>query len=142
MKTKSPLQNQCGFTLVEMLVAFLLMTIGVITTLSMITTAIQSNSIANKLTTKASLAQQVMEDLLSKKIDDDFFASSATNAVYDLEPASPGNNIIINGAGTFHAEYSTLINTPQADITELVITITSVPADSKPFSITCYKRTL
>lgn len=135
-----PLQNQRGFTLVEMLVAFLLMTVGVITSLSMITTALQSNTIANRLTAKASLAQQVMEELLSRKIDDELFASSVSDRVYDLDPATPGNDIVIEGAGTFHAEYSTAINTPQTDITEIKVKITSGTNDTTPFVTTCYKR--
>lgn len=148
MERKQPLHNQRGFTLVEMLVAILLMTVGVITTLSLITTAIKSDSTANRLTAKASLAQQVMEDLLSRRIDDPDITSSVTK-ISNLNSTGSNNDIVIQGAGTFHAKYSTSINTPpdpnnttETNITQIVITITSVPDDHNPFTITCYKRAI
>jgi Tfp pilus assembly protein PilV len=155
MELTNPLHNQRGFTMVEMLVSFLLMTVGVLASLSMITTALKSDSIANRLTAKVSLAQQVMEELLSRKSDDPVFTTAVTEQIFNLNGSGTNNDIAIQGAGTFHAVYSISPDTPPAtppatlavtrpgsNVTRIVITITSVPADSSPFSMTCYKRTL
>lgn len=146
MERINPLKNERGFTLVEMLIAFLLMTIGVITSLSMITTAMNSDTIANRLTAKAALAQQVMEELLSRKADDSDISNAAVDKVFDLNGSAPGNDINIQGAGTFTAVYTTSPGTPIAGITQIDIKITSVfnngRPDINPLSVTCYKRTI
>lgn len=136
------LHNRQGFTMVEMLIAIVIMTIGVITTLSMISTAMKANTISNRLSAKTSLAQQVAEEMLSRKIDDPIITTTSPATVYDLDNFLAGNDIVIDGAGTFHATYSTVINTPSANVTQIIITITTVPNDGNPLSITCYKRTI
>lgn len=133
MKLNHPLHNRRGFTLVEMLVAILLMSIGVIATLSMVSTAMNANSHANRLTTKTSLAQQMMEDLLSQKE----LPVPATNAVYNLNLTGSNNDLSAEGAGTYHATYSTRQSSPS--MIRIDVQVTSVPDDSRPFRSTAYR---
>lgn len=145
MTSTSPIHNQQGFTLVELLVAIVIMTIGVLTTLSMISTAMKANTTSNRLTTKTSLAQQVAEGLLSKKIDDAIYTTSqAYPKYYDFEL----NNIsevvkkITIDKANYIAIFSTLVNTPAANITTITIEIKTDPPDGNPLTLTCFKRTI
>lgn len=65
IKTGRSLNNQKGFTLVELLVAITLMVIGVFAVIGMQTVALQSNSIADQLTVATSLASGAIEDISS-----------------------------------------------------------------------------
>jgi hypothetical protein len=103
----------------------------------------KANATSNRLTAKTSLAQQVAEDLLSKKIDDAIYTSSTPAAAYDFNLSTAAvDDAVIAGAGTYHATYATLINTPGTNITTITITITTVPTDGNPLTLTCYKRTI
>lgn len=128
-----PLHNRRGFTLVEMLVAILLMSVGVIATLSMVSTAMNANSHANRLTTKTSLAQQMLEDLLSQQ----GLPVPATNAVYDLDLNASTNDLSAEGAGTYHATYTT--RQSSSSMIRIDVEVSSVPDDKRPFRSTAYR---
>ena len=125
MKTISQ-NNSSGFTLVELLVAMVLLAIGILSTVSMIITALNANTLANKLTVKTTLAQTVMEDILSGKVTDTRLNSTTAPVAYDLESTTTGNNIIVKGAGTFHAEYEVTRDTPISGVSQIVVRTTDV----------------
>lgn len=138
MKCVTPDHNQQGFTLVELLVAILIMAVGVLATLSLISASMNANTHANRLTTKTALAQQVIEDILSVSPDNQpELRTSTAGSVYKLDGAN--NDITFDGAGTFHASFSTIINTPVENVTQITITVSSVPDDGTPLRTTAYR---
>lgn len=145
MNASPHLHNRYGFTMVELLLAILIMTVGVLATLSLISTALNANTISNKLTTKTALAQQVMEDILSRKVNDldtsDPITHTTAVTTYDLNGSSTaGTDISIASGGVYHATYATVIDTPLAGTTRIVVTVSKVPDDGNPSTLTSYRR--
>lgn len=135
-------KNQRGFTLLELLVAVSLLAIGLLAAAGMQGVALNANSIANRMTFAASLAQQVAEDLMARPRT---FTRLTTNATwdYDLDPLAPGNSKTIPSAGTYEASYVTTTNTGGvAGVTRIDITITRTdsPAFGSIFVLSCFKR--
>jgi type IV pilus assembly protein PilV len=100
---------QKGFTLLELLIAISLLAIGLLAVATMQVTAINANAIANRHTTVATLAQEVMEDILSWNPDptkEARFGGDTADVVYDLDPNTAGDAINIPGIGTCTATYS------------------------------------
>src|SRR5665647_1100384 len=110
MTTVPPLHNQQGFTMIEMLIAMLIMTVGVLTTLTMISASMKANTSSNRLTTKTELAQQMVEDLLSMKVDEVVSICPSTLTDYNLNMTGPvtgnANYLTVSGAGTYNAKCS------------------------------------
>jgi hypothetical protein len=103
-----------------------------------------SNSIANKLSAATSIAQQVMEDLTARKIDDPLLNSTNANINYNfnLNPmAAAVYSITVPGAGTYSATYSTTVNNPTAGVTKLDIIVTGDAATGRRVALTTYVRT-
>lgn len=61
--------NTKGFTLIEVLIAMVILTIGILTLYSMQIGAIKGNSTANSITTVASIARDQMEQILAEDFD-------------------------------------------------------------------------
>lgn len=133
-------QGQEGFTLVELLVAILLMTVGIFAVIAMQTTSMNANSIAMRLSVATSLAQEAMEDILSRPADTQNFKTAGTYD-YDLDPGTAENTITLPGGGTYSATYQTIIGpadgVPQG-ITQVVIRVTGSGRD---VTVTGFKRT-
>lgn len=136
-----PFRSFAGFSLVEVMVAILLLVVGVLAALSMVSTAIKHNSIANRLSVETALRQQVMEELLSKKVDDPVVnTDTTTNKVFDLNGINtPGTNITIQGAGRFKAQYRITTNNPVSGVSRIDVFAALSTASNVPM-LTCYKR--
>lgn len=136
--------NQSGFTLTEVLVALTIFAVGLLAIASMQFTAIRANSLANIVTSRASLAQHVLEEILSKDSASFFFDSDATDVVWDLDPdidgtSHPETTIELDGSGTCSAKYSLAINTPVQNVTEVTVTVT---VGNRQTTLVGYKRSL
>lgn len=130
-----------GFSLVELLIAVFLLTVGLLAAAGMQTTAINSNAWANKFSTATALAEEVMEDLLARDSTDAIFddTTSAT-FTYDLNvPDATSNNIDIPGAGTFTATYTITPNTPATNVTTISVTVQTT---GRSVTFTSYKRAI
>ncbi|MCG2831245.1 MAG: prepilin-type N-terminal cleavage/methylation domain-containing protein [Desulfobacteraceae bacterium] len=55
--------NNSGFTLIEVLVAMVILSIGLLGTAALITGIIRGNQVSNRVTTATTLAQDKMEDI-------------------------------------------------------------------------------
>jgi len=62
--------NQKGFTLIEAMVAIVILTIGIISLYTMQTTALKGNATANGLTTASTWSGDRIEQILSMEYDD------------------------------------------------------------------------
>lgn len=134
--------KQDGFTMVEMLIAILLMTVGLLAVLTMQDVAINANSISMKLTVSTSLAQEALEDILSWNPDTHaVLRTSTANVVYDLDPNSSATSISVPGAGSYGAKYTTTAGPASGipeGITRVVVTVTG---GGRSISVTGFKRT-
>ncbi len=139
--------NQDGFTMVEMLIAILLMTVGLLAVLTMQDVAINANSISMKLTVGTSLAQEALEDILSWNPDTHAdLKTSTANAVYDLDPnSSAATTISVPGAGNYSATYTTTVGPDPSGVpdgvTMVVVTVTET-GSGRTIKVTGFKRTV
>lgn len=137
--------DQRGFTMVELLVAITLMAIGLFAVAGMQVFAMNSNTIAHRLTVASSLAQQVFEDIMlwdPASAQGECFVNSNTYT-YCADPVNnPGvTTITVPGAGTFTPTYVTTVGTGAngvpSGLTKVVVTVTGA---GRTVTITGFKR--
>ena len=63
--------DEAGFTLIEALVAMVVLTIGVFALYSMQVVGIRGNSLGNSISTATNISSQQVEDLISRAFDDE-----------------------------------------------------------------------
>lgn len=130
--------NEKGFTLVELLVALTVMAIGILSVVQMQIVAIKSNSIAQRLTVANNIAQEVMEDIQARSVDDAIFSAAAANVLVDfltdpriaVDPDVPRpatNSLTFPDSGTFRAFYTVAMNAAESAV---VITVNTCLDDS------------
>ena len=96
-----------GFTLIEILVAIVILTVGLLAVAKMQVSAIQGNYFSNSATTALNLAQQKMEDLLSKSFTHADLADYTPPT--EIEPITKTITIIVTwtkGANTHSVNLS------------------------------------
>ncbi len=142
MTSTSPLYNRLGFSLVEVMVAMLMMTVGVLGTLTMISASMKANTRANQLTAKTALAQQMVEDLLSMNSSDviSVCPSGPSFTDYNLNMtgtvSGTANYLTIPGSGTYKAQcFSDSTVTPLS----ISVKVYTVPDDGVPVTMTVYR---
>ncbi len=126
--------KQSGFTLIELLVAIVILAIGLSAAATMQAVALDSNSIANRISVSSSLAQQVAEEISSRNIADPLFKTNYQGP-YQFVDWSTGaeqqaGSLAIPGAGTFTASYTIQANTFNGasfpGMTEIQVTVNNV----------------
>jgi len=139
--------NDQGFTLLELLIAIAILSIGLLAVASMQATAIKANTIADVNTMATTVAQQVMEDLMSTPIQSysvipntqywytQFNLGVAIPQTYNRFP--PINNgavppagkttLLLNGSNTFTAKYTMTPNTPVQYVTQVSVSVYQSP---------------
>jgi len=131
MRHIGKLNGQKGFTLLEMLVAVSLIAIGMLATAAMQSVALNSNSIANRSTVVTAIAQEVMEEIMSRPPDDPQLTAAGTTVwpSYDLNVKNLATtDRSVSSAGTFRVLVST--RHPSASITQVSVTVTRVNPDT------------
>lgn len=136
------LKTNRGFSLVELLVAITLLTVGILSIVQMQVVAIQSNSHANRLNVATGLAQEVMDDILAWDTNNPpvvgAFSVPTITAVYDrLSFNTPTKSVSLEGTKAFTASYT--ITLVQPDLTSAFISVTVVGSD-KTVTLTSIKR--
>lgn len=135
-------KSHAGFTLLELLVAIMLLSIGLIATAKMQDIATNSNMLANRRSVAVAVAQQVMEEILSRRLDppDSIFSSPGPNTL-------PESSITVPGAGTYVTSASVTIDPvvpgapdagqPVEGVARIEVTVTG---DNKTITLVSYKR--
>ena len=143
-KSRKGLKCQRGFTMVEVLVAMLLIVIGIFAVIGMQLAALRADSHAHQLSVATSMAQQELEDIMSWDPSDariDVADGGPYN--YFPDPANPANNFItIPGAGTFATTFNTLRGTSTNGITTGVTRVVVMVnyGNNSTVTITGFKR--
>ncbi|MBI5826966.1 MAG: prepilin-type N-terminal cleavage/methylation domain-containing protein [Deltaproteobacteria bacterium] len=125
-----------GFTLVELLIAITVLSIGLLGVASMFSTGIRSNSFSYMVTVESSVANSVMEEILAKDGGDVIFAAAAANAVYDLDTGSAVTTRTVQGR-TYSATYSITVNNPVVNVSMIDVSVTS---GGRTTTLTSYKN--
>jgi len=116
--------NQKGFTLLELLVAMTILTIGLLGLASMMTSGIGSDRFAHTVAVEGSIASSVMEELTSRDGDDPIFDAAVANVTYDLDTGSAATTRVVNGR-TYSATFSVTPNTPVTGVAAVSVSVTS-----------------
>ncbi|HLB01904.1 MAG TPA: prepilin-type N-terminal cleavage/methylation domain-containing protein [Nitrospiria bacterium] len=127
---KNRRQFDRGFTLLELLIAIVILAIGLLAVASMQANAIRSNSLAERVTVITAVAHGAIEDLLARADSDPIFDAAASNVPYDTR--------IVQGV-TYNASYTMTPNTPVTGVAQVVMTVTG---GGRTMTLTSYKRSL
>jgi type IV pilus assembly protein PilV len=130
--------GQKGFTLLELLVAMSILTVGLLGLASMMTSGIGSDRFAHAIAVEGSVGTLVMEEITSRDGDDAIFDSAVAGATYDLDPASAATTRVVNNR-TYTATYSVTPNTPVTGVATVSVSITS---DGRTITLNAFKSTI
>lgn len=109
-----------GFALLELMIALLILSIGLIAFMGMQITTIKTNSVARRITQRTMLGTDRLEKLMGLSYDDDLLQPNTTNTVVD-------------GRYTIHWEVSAA-GVPIKNVKTINVT-TSWEEDGKPRSV-------
>jgi type IV pilus modification protein PilV len=102
-----------GFTLLEVLISLLLLSVGVMAVVSMFSVSMHANLMANQHTVANNLGQAALEDILAKDITDPVFGATTSGTLYypvtfPATTSSP-TTTTVTGAGTYTTTYSVTV---------------------------------
>jgi len=135
-----------GFTLIEVLIAITILTVGLLAAAKMQISAIQGNYFSNNTSTALSLAEQKMEDLLGRTYTDSAVADTqaGNNANLSTLVTKDHEELNVNeegvaGGGIFHRVWNVADDTPITDTKTITILVTW-DNDRHRVSLSCIKR--
>jgi type IV pilus assembly protein PilV len=136
-----------GFTLIEVLIAVSILTVGLLAAAKMQISAIQGNYFSSNTSTALSLAEQKMEDLLGRAYTDAEVADtqSGNNANLRSLATRDHEELKVNeegvaGGGIYHRVWNIADNEPITDTKTITILVTWGGNDRHQVSLSCIKR--
>jgi hypothetical protein len=81
-----------------------------------------------------------MEEILAKEATDPMLDSAVIDAVWDLDTTSAATSVILDGAGTYSATYTTTINDPVTNLTRIVVVVNG--PNGRSATLTSFKRSI
>jgi type IV pilus assembly protein PilV len=141
MKIMKKNNGSLGFTLIELLIAISILAVGLLSLASMQATAINSNAIANRHSVETALAQEMMEQLLSRDISDLLVNTAASNVPYSgLDPNNPAAlTYTVPGTGATYTPFYSVAVTPVPHVMQITVTVTG---GGRTVSFSSYKRVI
>jgi type IV pilus assembly protein PilV len=132
-----------GFSLIELLTAMTVFTVGLLAVAGMQLTAIRANACANSLSAAGVLAEGVLEEILAVNGDDPLFAAdrAATSWVFHDSDSSQTTKTV-DGAGIFQATYAIDADYGVANLARVEVTVTSTGVRSRSQTLIGFKRRL
>ncbi len=79
------LHRNSGFTLIELMIAIAIISIGIFGVMSLILTVMKGNTLSNRVTTATTIAQDKMEDFKRMDYDNVIDGSGTDTTTYDID---------------------------------------------------------
>lgn len=118
--------SQSGFSLVELLVAIVILAVGLLGLAELQITATKANSQSETILAASSLAQQVIEEIAAMDSSDGLFNSSVTGGTWP--PDAPAT-YTVEGGGTYNVTYDVLTGYQGVtNLCQIVVRVTSTQA--------------
>ncbi|MCK4536041.1 MAG: type IV pilus modification protein PilV [Desulfuromonadales bacterium] len=95
---------QAGFSMIELLIAVVILAIGLLGLAELQVTAIKVNAHSDSITVANALAQKAVEDIAAMSAEDDIFATPVTGDTW------AGSPFTISGAGVYNVTYDVVPN--------------------------------
>lgn len=124
-----------GFTVLELLVAVTILTVGLLGLASMLASGVGGNRFSHMVAVEGSIATSVMEEIVSRDATDAIFSANVTGAAYDLDPGTAATTRVVQGR-TYSATYSILSASPVAGVVRVDVSVTS---GGRTASLTSFK---
>ncbi len=136
------MRSESGFTLLELLVAISILSVGLLATVNMQSTAIRSSGLAQRTTSAAAVARAAMDELISRPESHAIFQTAQANALFDLDQQTTATSRTVQGI----AFSATITVTPNAtvdgvSITGLTQVALTVTGNDRTITMTGLKRT-
>lgn len=128
----SALQNNAGFTLVEVVIAISILAVGLLGVAAMQTYSIQVNSAAGRMSTRINWAQDKMEELKAMPFSDPWLEAAGNPPGVD----SAGNTHEQTTSDGYTVRWDIADNTPTPNTKRIVVTVTG---KGKTSQLTCMK---
>lgn len=127
----TPVREQSGFTLLEVLVALTIFSIGLLAIANMQIIALRGGHMANVQTTSSFVGQGVMEEIQARSDSDPLFA--ADQAWTNWEEGV----VTLEGSGQYTIDYEILVDNPVDGVVRLRV---RVDGPNEQITLTGFKR--
>lgn len=114
-----------GYTLLELMIALSILSIGILGVAGMMTAGIWSGRFAHIVAAESSVSSSVLEELMARDGNDPVFSTAVSNALYDLDPSSAETGIVVQGR-RYTAVYSITPGSPVAGVASIEVVVSSI----------------
>lgn len=115
--------NEKGFTLLELLVAMSVLSIGILGVATMMATGIGTGRFAHVVAVESSIASSVLEEMTARDGSDTVFSTNVTGAIYDLDTSTVDTGRMVQGR-RYTATYSITTNNPVVGAARIDVVVT------------------
>ena len=126
------MQNDAGFTIIEVVIAISILAVGLLGVAAMQTSAIQVNSAAGQMTARINWAQDKMEELKALAFSDPWLEAAGNPTGVD----SAGNTHEQTTSDGYTVRWDIADNSPVPNTKRIVVTVTG---KGKTSQLTCMK---